>query len=54
LKGTPIIFLTALVTRTEAKSGLEIQGHSFLAKPISIPEVIEAIEQHVPKRAKSA
>ena len=54
LRGTPIIFLTALVTRAEAKSGLEIQGHSFLAKPISIPEVIEAIEQHVPKRAKSA
>ena len=54
LRGTPIIFLTALVTRAEAKSGLEIQGHSFVAKPISIPEVIEAIEQHVPRPAKSA
>jgi CheY-like chemotaxis protein len=53
LQATPIIFLTALVTRAETKSGLEIQGHSFLAKPISIPEVIEAIEQHVPGRAKS-
>jgi two-component system, OmpR family, response regulator len=43
----PIIFLTALVTRAEVNKGLAIDGHSFLAKPISIPEVIEAIEQHV-------
>jgi len=54
LSGTPIIFLTALVTKDEAKNGLRIDGHSFLAKPISIPEVIEAIEQHVPGRAKPA
>src|SRR5437660_9816385 len=33
LKNTPIIFLTALATRAEAKSGLNIQGHRFLAKP---------------------
>jgi CheY-like chemotaxis protein len=44
---TPIVFLTALVTRAEAKSGLSIQGHSFLAKPVSIPELINAIEQHL-------
>src|SRR5712691_10245770 len=37
LQGTPIIFLTALVTKAEAKTGLRIQGHPFLAKPISIP-----------------
>ena len=47
LKNTPIIFLTALVTRAEAKSGLNIQGHSFLAKPVSIPELIDAIEEHL-------
>jgi CheY-like chemotaxis protein len=52
LQGTPIIFLTALVTKSEAKSGLEIQGHSFLAKPISIPELVEAIEYHLPTRRK--
>lgn len=52
LWGTPIIFLTALVTKDEAKNGLRIDGHSFLAKPVSIPDVIEAIEQHVPGRAK--
>jgi CheY-like chemotaxis protein len=53
LENTPIIFLTALVTRAEAKSGLNIQGHSFLAKPVSIPELIDAIEEHLPVRAQS-
>ena len=47
LQGTPIIFLTALVTKAEAKSGLEIQGHQFIAKPINIPELIEAINKHI-------
>jgi len=53
LKNTPIIFLTALATRAEAKSGLNIQGHSFLAKPVSIPELINAINEHLPVRAES-
>jgi CheY-like chemotaxis protein len=53
LQDTPIIFLTALVTRTEAKSGLHIQGHPFIAKPISIPELISTIEEHLPGRAKA-
>jgi DNA-binding response OmpR family regulator len=47
LRNTPIVFLTALVTRAEANSGLSIQGHPFLAKPVSIPELINAIEQHL-------
>jgi two-component system sensor histidine kinase/response regulator len=54
LQNTPIIFLTALVTRAEAKSGLNIQGHSFLAKPVSIPELINAIEEHLSARAASS
>ena len=53
LKNTPIIFLTALATRAEAKSGLTVQGHSFLAKPVSIPELINAIDEHLPMRAES-
>jgi CheY-like chemotaxis protein len=48
LHDTPIIFLTALVTHGEAKSGLHIQGHPLVAKPISIPELIDAIQKHVP------
>ena len=54
LKNTPIVFLTALVTRVEAKSGLNIQGHSFLAKPVSIPDLINAIEEHLTARAASS
>ena len=53
LHNTPIIFLTALVTRAEAKTGLHIQGHPFLAKPVSIPELINAIEERLPVRIAS-
>ncbi len=52
LHNTPIIFLTALVTRAEVKTGLHIDGHPFLAKPINIQELINAIEAHLPARAK--
>jgi CheY-like chemotaxis protein len=48
LRGTPIIFLTALVTMPEAKHGLRIEGHRSLAKPISIPELINQIEASLP------
>ena len=51
LHDIPIIFLTALVTHGEATGGLQIQGHPFVAKPISIPELIEAIEKHLPAQA---
>ena len=49
----PIVFLTALVTKAETKSGLQIQGHPFLAKPISISELVAGIEQSLPARAAS-
>ena len=51
LQSTPIIFLTGLVTRAETKAGVHLQGHSFLAKPVSIPELTNAIEAHLPVRA---
>ena len=51
LRGTPIVFLTALVTKAEARSGLEIQGHRFLAKPISIPDLVAGIERDLPEHA---
>ena len=51
LHRTPVVFLTALVTRAEARSGLEIQGHAFLAKPISIPELVAGIERYLPAHA---
>src|SRR4029077_5094046 len=52
LRDTPIIFVTALATHGEAKSGLQIQGHPLVAKPLRIPELIEAIEKHLPARAE--
>ena len=48
---TPVVFLTALVTKAEAKAGPRIQGHPVLAKPISIPELINKIEEHLPAHA---
>ena len=48
LQRTPIIFLTALVTKPETKTGLRIQGHRSLAKPINIPELIDEIEENLP------
>jgi CheY-like chemotaxis protein len=53
LQNTPTIFLTALVTPTEAKAGVHIDGHPFLAKPINIQELIHAIDQHLPAQAKA-
>ena len=53
LQRTPIIFLTALVTKAEAKTGLRIQGHPFLAKPISIPELIKGIEENLAVHTKT-
>ena len=51
LQRTPIIFLTALVTKAEARAGLRIQGHPVLAKPINIPELINRIEENLPEHA---
>jgi CheY-like chemotaxis protein len=51
LQRTPIIFLTALVTKAETRAGLRIQGHPFLAKPITLPELIRGIEDNLPAHA---
>ncbi|PYI70037.1 MAG: hypothetical protein DMF02_10005, partial [Verrucomicrobia bacterium] len=51
LQRTPIVFLTALVTKSEAEAGLRIQGHPFVAKPINIPDLIKAIEENLPAQA---
>ena len=47
----PIVFLTALVTKAEGRSGLRIQGHPFLAKPISLSDLITGIEENLLVRA---
>jgi CheY-like chemotaxis protein len=53
LHRTPIVFLTALLTQAEARSGLEIRGHPFLAKPISIPDLVAGIERTLPAHTVS-
>ena len=50
----PVVFLTALVTKAETRLGLQIQGHPFLAKPISIPELVAGIERNLPAHAASS
>src|SRR5262249_25381159 len=45
LHNTPIIFLTGLVTKAEAKTGLQIQGHQRAGNQVNIPDVMHATEQ---------
>ncbi|MCZ6690578.1 MAG: response regulator [Planctomycetota bacterium] len=48
LKGTPIIFLTAIVEKQEVEgSAGTIGGHPFLAKPIRTEDLITAIEENL-------
>jgi CheY-like chemotaxis protein len=49
LCGTPIIFLTALITEPETRAGLRIEGHRSLPKPINIPQLIDQIEESLPR-----
>jgi CheY-like chemotaxis protein len=48
LKGTPIVFLTAAVSREEvrARQGL-VGGLPFLAKPVSLHEVLACLKEHL-------
>jgi len=48
LKGVPIVFLTAAVTREEvrARRGL-VGGQPFLAKPVDLHEVLTCLAQHL-------
>jgi two-component system OmpR family response regulator len=48
LKGVPIVFLTAAVTKgeVEAKGG-HLGGFPFLAKPVVLSEVLACLKQHL-------
>lgn len=51
LKETPIVFLTAGVSKeTTRAKGPVIGGRTFLAKPVSVEEVIRCIEKQLGKR----
>lgn len=47
LKRTPVIFLTAIVSKGETIStGGTIGGNAFLAKPVTVDEVIACLEKY--------
>lgn len=55
LKHTPIIFLTATVSKREAgDGGLNSGGSLFLAKPVSVETLIARINEHLPKPPAAA
>ena len=48
LKGVPIVFLTAAVTKGEVKAGIGlVGGHTFLAIPVVLSEVVACIRHHL-------
>lgn len=50
LKQTPLIFLTATVSKREAgEGGFNSGGELFLAKPVSVENLIACINEHLPK-----
>lgn len=49
LSATPIIFLTAIVTKEEVnEAGGAISGHPFVAKPVKTDRLISLIEDNLP------
>ena len=55
MKETPVVFLTAAASKQEVQA-LEgsIGGHSFLAKPVTMGEVLECLRKHLDQPARSA
>ena len=52
IKNIPIVFLTASITKEESFSGdgEDIGGHSFMAKPVSVGELINCIESNLKRQ----
>jgi two-component system OmpR family response regulator len=47
LKDTPVIFLTAILSKREATPGALIEGRPCMAKPVSLNALIECIEKNL-------
>ena len=48
LKGVPIVFLTAAVTKGEVEAhGGQLGGFPFLAKPVVLSEVLACLKHHL-------
>ena len=47
-KDIPVVFLTAIVTKKEVdKKGSRIGGHPFIAKPVTLENLISDIEKNI-------
>jgi len=54
LHGTPLVFLTSLISGQEATTqGNERGGREFLPKPASLAKIIACIQRHLPRQAQS-
>jgi two-component system, OmpR family, response regulator len=51
LHGVPIVFVTGLVTRDEARNGQRIDGHRVVSKPVSSFDLLGAVDESLPCRA---
>jgi len=51
LHGVPIVFVTGLVTRDEARNGQRIDGHRVVSKPVSSFDLLGAVEESLLCRA---
>ena len=50
LRGTPIIFLTAIVSNEETQGHERMKGaHPFIAKPVDMAELRKSIQDHIRK-----
>ncbi len=55
LRDTPVVFLTAVVSKEEAEQHKSmIGGQPFIAKPVSSEEVMESIEKYLRKEPGGA
>ncbi len=47
LYGTPIVFLTSLVTPREVAAGKRIEGYPCLSKPTGVDDLVQVIEENL-------
>ena len=54
LHSVPIVFVTALITREEARDARRIDGHRVVSKPAHASELIKVVEENLPKRVSKS
>ena len=54
LQGTPILFITSLVSESEAAWGKRIDGYPCVAKPIGLDALVVSIEKQLAVQGRAA